>query len=70
MHSSRNKNIIIQKADRHNTIVILDKASYMKATEATLHDHTKFSNLEICTGKEITYITNLEKKITGYWKMK
>ena len=28
-HLPRSKNIVTQKADRHNTIVILDKASYI-----------------------------------------
>ena len=68
-HLSKNKNIAIQKADKGNTIVILDKISYIRATEEILNDHTKFSNLEIPAGKEINYITNLEKKITSDLKL-
>ena len=64
-HLSKNKDIVIQKADKGNTIVILDKISYISATEETLNDQTKFSNLEILAGKEINYITNLEKKTTS-----
>ena len=45
--------------------MILDKISYISATEEILNDHTKFSNLEIAFGKEINYITNLEKKTTS-----
>ena len=63
-HLSKNKNIVIQKADKGNTIVILDKISYIRAIDEILNDHTKFFNLEIPAGKEINYITNLEKKIT------
>ena len=66
---SKNKNIVIQKADKGNTIVILDKISYICAIEEILNDHTKFSNLEIPAGKEINYITNLEKKITSDLKL-
>ena len=66
---SKNKNIVIQKADKSNTIVILDKISYIRAIEEILNDHTKFSNLEIPAGKEINYITNLEKKITSDLKL-
>ena len=66
---SKNKHIVIQKADKGNTIVILDKISYIRATEEILNDHTKFSNLEIPPGKEINYITNLEKKITSDLKL-
>ena len=68
-HLSKNKNIVIQKADKGNTIVILDKISYIRAIEEILNDHTKFSNLEIPAGKEINYIKNLEKKITSDLKL-
>ena len=37
--------------------------------EEILNYHTKFSNLEIPAGKEINYITNLEKKITTDLKL-
>ena len=46
-HLSKNKNIVIQKADKDNTIVILDKISYISAIEEILNDHTKFSNLDL-----------------------
>ena len=68
-HLSKNKNIIIQKADKGNTIVILHKISYLSTIEEILNDHTKFSNLEIPAGKEINYITNLEKKFTSDLKL-
>ena len=68
-HLSKNKNIVIQKADKGNTIVILDKISYISAIEEVLNDHTKFSNLDIPAGKEINYITNLEKRITSDLKL-
>ena len=66
---SKNKNIVIQKADKGNTIVILDKISYISAIEEILNDHTKFSNLDILAGKEINYITNLEKRISSDLKL-
>ena len=62
---SKNKNIVIQKADKSNTIVILDKISYISDIEEILNDHTKFSNLNILAGKKINYRTNLEKRITS-----
>ena len=51
--------------------MILDKISYISATEQVLnnHDHTKFSNLDIPAGKEIDYITNFEKRITSDLKL-
>ena len=63
---SKNKNIVIQKADKD---YYLDKIPYISAIEEILNDHTKFSNLDIPAGKEINYITNLEKRITSDLKL-
>ena len=60
---------MIQKADKGNTIVIIDKISYISAIEEALNDHTKISNLDILAGKEINYITNLEERITSDLKL-
>ena len=68
-HLSKNKNIVIQRADKGNTIVILDKISYISAIEEILDDYTKLSNLDIPAGKEINYITNLEKRISSDLKL-
>ena len=64
-HLSKNKNIVIQKADKGYTIVILDKIFYISVIEKIFTDHTKYSNTDIPTGKEINYISNLEKRITS-----
>ena len=58
-----------QKADKGNTIVILDKISYISAIEEILNYHPKFSNFDIPAGKEINYITNLEKRISSNLKL-
>ena len=60
------KNIIIQKGDKGNTLVILDKCSY---NEEILNDNSKFSKLDIPAGKEINHIVNLEKRITSALKL-
>ena len=39
---SSNKNIIIQKADKRNTVVITDRANYVKEMEKILSDTNKF----------------------------
>ena len=62
-HLSKNKNIVIQKADKGNIMVILVKISYISATVEILNDHTKFSNHDITAGKKINFITKLEKRI-------
>ena len=66
---SKNKNILIHKAEKGNTIVIIDKISYISAIEEILNDHTKFSDLDIPAGKEINYITNLQKTVTSDLKL-
>ena len=58
---SKNKDIVIQKADKGNTIVILDKCSHISAIEEILNDNCRFSKHEIPAGKEINHIDNLEK---------
>ena len=66
---SKNKEIVIQKADKGKTLVILDKCSYISAIEKILHDNSKFSKLDIPAGKEINDIGNLQKRITSELKL-
>ena len=66
---SKNKNIVIQKADKGNTVVILDKCSYISAVEEILNDNSKLSKLDIPAGKEINHIVNLEKRIISELKL-
>ena len=66
---SKNKDIVIQKADKGTTVVILDKCSYISGIEEILNDNSKFSKLDIPAGKEINHIVNLEKRITSELKL-
>ena len=63
-HLSKNKDIVTQKADKGNTVVIWDKCSYISALEENRNDNSKFSKLDIPAGKDINHIANLEKRIT------
>ena len=49
--------------------MFLDKTFYISAVEDILNDHTKFSNLNIPAGKEISYKTSHEKRITSDLKL-
>ena len=62
-HLSKNKNIVIQEADKSNTVMILDKCSYISAIEEILNGNSKFSKLDIPAGKEINHIVNLELEL-------
>ena len=66
---SKNKNIVIQKSDKGNTVVILYKCSYISAIEEILNDNSQSSKLDIPASKEINYIINLEKRITSELKL-
>ena len=58
----KNKNITIQKADKGNTIAILDKRYYISAIEEILNDNSKFSKVDIPAGKEINRIVKTLRK--------
>ena len=49
--------------------MILDRISYISAIEEVLNDHIEFSNLDISAGKDINYITNIEKRIYSDLKL-
>ena len=58
-----------RKQIKGNTVVILDKCSYIDAIGEILNDNSKFSKLDIPAGKEINHIVNLEKRITSELKL-
>ena len=61
-------NLVIQMADKGNTIVILDKDSYLKSVETLLKDSSKFKNIPIAPNKDLNYIINSEKRVTDLLK--
>ena len=62
-------NLAIQKADKGNTIVILDKDSYLKSIETLLKDFSKFKKIPVAPNKDlIKDIINSEKRVTNLLK--
>ena len=61
-------NLVIQKSDKGNTIVILDKDSYLKSVETLLKDSSKFKNIPVASDKDLSYIINSEKRVTDLLK--
>ena len=55
--------IIIQKSDKGNSVVLLDKPSYVERVNEILADTSKFQKLRIKNGKDYNYIINQEKRI-------
>ena len=64
----RNKDIIIQKADKGNTVVITDKGKYVEGVKWTTSDSNKFVQLNITPDKYLNYIINVKKKFKQLFK--
>ena len=56
---NKNKNLVIQKADKGNTVVIINKNVY----KTKIKDSTKFKKLEIGENKQLNFLINNEKKV-------
>ena len=65
---TKQKDIIIQKADRGNTTVILDKESYIEKKKELLSDTSKFEHLEIPPDKHLNFVINSQDKIKNILK--
>ena len=68
---ANNDSIIIQKADKGNTVVIVDKVSYVQQMEEILSDTTKFVKVQFNpkhkVNKEIRHILDMEDSINPVW---
>ena len=57
----QNKDIIIQKAEKGNTIVVIDKDVYKNNMKATTSDRSKFEKLDIQEENYLNFILNKTK---------
>ena len=64
----QNKDLIIQEADKGNTVVILNKNDYNLKMKKILSDTSKFQKLSIDKNKVLNHIVNTENKITEVLK--
>ena len=49
-------NLVIQKVDKGNTIVILDKDSYLEWAKTLSKSSSKFNNIPVASDKDLNYI--------------
>ena len=63
------KDLVIQKADKSNTVVITDRTKYLEGIKSLLSDSSKFNQLPIDQSKWINYIINLENKLKDRFKV-
>ena len=65
---SSNKNLVMQKADKGNTVVILNREDYIDKMEMLLSDTSKFHEVEFNrnypVNKEVRYLLDMEEVIT------
>ena len=65
---SKNKNLIIQKSDKGNSIAIIDKSDYLEKMRNILSDSSKFTQVSVTEDKQLNFIVNVEKRITDLLK--
>ena len=64
----KNKDLVIQKADKGNTVVILNKKDYNLKMKKILSDTSKFHKLSIDQNKVLNHIVNMENRIISVLK--
>ena len=65
---STNKDPIIQKSDKGNSVVLLNRNDYIKRMNEMLCDSSKFKKLDIKPGKEINSFLQQEDRLTNFLK--
>ena len=65
---SSNKDIILQKADKGNSVVLVNKADYTKRMKELLSDASKFKEITVEPGKEINLFLQHEGKLIEFLK--
>ena len=65
---SSRKDIIIQKANKSNSVVILNKRDYIKRMTEMLLDIDKFKKLDVKPGKELNLLLKREGKLVSFLK--
>ena len=64
---SSNKDIILQKADKGNSVVLVNKADYTKRMKELLSDVSKFKEITVEPGKEINLLLQHEGKLIEFF---
>ena len=65
---SSNKDIIVQKADKGNSVVLVNKVDYIHRMKELLSDGSKFKKIDIKSGKEINFLLQQEKRLIEFLK--
>ena len=63
---SKNKDIIIQKSDKGNSVVIVNKGTYIKRMENLLSDQREFEKVTLKNDIFLNFVVNQEKCLRTY----
>ena len=61
-------NLVIQKADKGNSVVLMDKKDYIEKTNHILSDESKFQKVPVTAGKELNLVLSHERKVRNILK--
>ena len=59
----KNKDIVIQKTDKVNNVVILNRSDYISKLSKILEDTSKFKRVNVEEGKALNYLIHMEERI-------
>ena len=65
---SANNNLIIQKSDKGNSVVLLNRTDYIKRLNEMLSDSSKFKKPSVTLVKEINFLLQQEDRLTNFLK--
>ena len=65
---SKSKDLIIQKSDKGNSIVLINKSDYLDKMYNILSDSKKFVKSSVVDDKHLNFIIGIEKKLTNLLK--
>ena len=65
----KNKDIIVQKTDKGNTVVILNRKDYVCKKKNILNDSSKFHKVYIDHDKILNHLIHMENKVTDVLKI-
>ena len=64
LHNLRKqKHVVIQKADKGNTVVITEKNAYINKMKEIVSDTSKFEQINTEEDKQLNFLLNSEKKV-------
>ena len=63
---SANNDLIIQKSDKGNSLVLLNRNDCIKRLNEMLSDFSKFRKLNVKVGKEINFLLQQEDRLANF----